>query len=363
MASSPRVIHCPPGNAAWCDWWPQKVSSRQYSKHPTWRAVPRLGVEPLDPANWRTAVDDRKHTPVDSAASPRGGDRETIMHETPHVDLTTEPGVATVILGSGMELPDDYRHHPRVQAIDGADLPPDPADILGLLPSQTRVVLVGGLLSRPVFAAFRTAMHRRRLIYVTRDSRTELKAAIDQVFAKKNAEPVRAPEPPQREALQKRGKGRPMGAVTKFVAAHANPNAQGVSAEARRLLALAQAEGLETTVDSLANAIGRWQGKQGYTSKRRRAEAAAATQPAITPQAQLYAMGGDQEKVLQLVDDAIAAFQLIREYVQTTTGSSAKEQALTEQVTTLEGELAKERAKSETLAKKVQALKDVFGNL
>jgi hypothetical protein len=291
------------------------------------------------------------------------------MHEHPTINLTTEPGVATVILGSGMELPDDYRKHPRIQTIDGSDLPPDPADILGLLPSQTRVVLVGGLLSRPVFAAFRTAMHRRRLVYVTRDSRAELKAAIDQVFPKVNATSEMEANTPKRVLPPTDGRRgpkikSPKGALRAFVLAHVDTSrlvvkahgVVGATEEAKRLFPLAQAEGLKTSLGSLANTI-------GQVVKRKLPRKQADALQSIVPQSQLYAMGGDRAKVLQLVDDAIAAFQLIREYIQAheKDGGRASE---------LEAALAKEQAKSEelrkqseALEKKVRALKEVFGNL
>lgn len=163
------------------------------------------------------------------------------------------------------------------------------------IPSTQQVVQTGEL--RDVLAP----------LVATRDAVKHLsesgarKLTLDQLKTK--------PDPPK-VAIKKR-----KGALQEFVAQHRKPSSSK-AAEAERLFRLASASGLKTTVNSIKNCMYLLDLKDSGRSRTRVADAAPVAQPEPAQEkAQNQKQEHEPADLLELIDTALAAMQLVRERV------------------------------------------------
>jgi hypothetical protein len=230
-------------------------------------------------------------------------------------DELAQGGIAVAILAKNFDLPSDYAYHSQILPILASDLPIDIDEMSARFPSTTKIVLVGGEIPSTAFGIMRTILTKRKLTFVQRKNETAFHDLLTKVIPKRERVTLGEALNAQREeeakqkseapvgALKNPNPERSRGAVTEFVRANADLG-KGSSEEARRLLRLASAQGLQTTLGSLAQAVSTLKRKGGRTE---------------TPKSILSA----QARALQVLDEAIAGLQLIRDYVEATEQKNA----------------------------------------
>ena len=203
----------------------------------------------------------------------------------------TQGGLVTVCLGTGYDIPTEFAYHPQVHPIVTKDV--DPYKVDSLVPSQTRVVIMTDHSPHFVYQNLQAVIRKRRLIYTHRKSESaiavELQKLLPKRTAKQNGEDREAA---RREAevearaeqaaamnggiepgLSARaarkvstgvteGKSAAKGSIAAFIKEHADLR-KGSAEEARRLFKIAQIQGVQTTLGSLAQGISTIKRKQG----------------------------------------------------------------------------------------------------
>jgi hypothetical protein len=208
----------------------------------------------------------------------------------------TKGGMMAVCLGKGYTIPNDYRFHPQVYLLDTTL---NPGELDDLLPSQTRLVLMTDKIPQKMYQYLQDTIRKKRLIHIFRKSDPQIAGVLRSAFPKgrvpvmpesngnghghQAAPPLTAaieelsevelsdlerastprpvPSPPPSPSPSKGFAGaktveeQGRGAVSTFIRKHVNLK-RGSAEEARRLFAIAQKEGVSTTVGSLAQAIG-----------------------------------------------------------------------------------------------------------
>lgn len=230
------------------------------------------------------------------------------MTEPAPIDMTSVGGIITVILSKDMPLPEPYDTNPQVFPLLGSDLPQMRDELSAKIPSNTKVVLIGGEIPSGVFGVLRRVLDARNLKYVARANPTALGAALRLVLSKD----PEAPPPALTTSIQIAAKAlddlnKPSsqlklapppqirGSVSSLIAEA--DLSKGSSEEARRLFRLAQQRGITTTINSLTSGISNAKRKHGRSE---------------TP----MSLMSPQQVVLKTMDDAIAGFTLVREYVE-----------------------------------------------
>ena len=235
-------------------------------------------------------------------------------------EIISHGGVIAVALGRHIELSPQWAKEPRVHAIETADLTRD--GIHQAVPSNTRVVIMTDGIPAPIFKPIHTEIQKRRLTYIVRHTGAELDAELrrwlpraevvvpppdpppppppndydelsarlgqafelaplaltddrdmsfgDELLATSQADPVTVETAaPERSTMAKRPQEK--GSLVKFVKAHVKLSKEMiVSDEGRRLFALANREGLTTTLNSVTQAVYvlRKQKEDGTATKR-----------------------------------------------------------------------------------------------
>lgn len=210
--------------------------------------------------------------------------------ERARVALATGAGVVAVALGSGMSLPGNWAFNPRVMAIHAETLAID--QVRDVFPSTTRMVIFTGELERTLYTAMVAEASRRRLNYLTRRSGEHLDFELRRILTQKVDGEPREPRPMA-----------PRGAIQTLIATHANLTPSTSTAEeAKRLFAIAQQEGITTTLGSIEQGVSKAKRRAGFGSR-----------PASVSNSAVAA----QVALVRAVDEAIIALTRIKESVQT----------------------------------------------
>lgn len=167
-------------------------------------------------------------------------------------NLHTNGGLVTIVLGPNADAPSDWTFHPQIHWVMAGTLQ-QPHAVAQSIPTNTRILAIVDRLDGDIFRALHYEAKRRQVPYVSRAT----SAAIGELLAqtifpeKKTAPPVPPPD-----ATPVDGSAPERGALQTLVRTHADLSPTASSgAEARRLFALAQKQGLTTTVASIEATI------------------------------------------------------------------------------------------------------------
>ena len=176
------------------------------------------------------------------------------------------------------------------------------------LPDNVHGVLVSRFISHDILKPIREDCKKKRATVMTTANQADAKRMLTEIITPPAKEPESVKEQPVVEA-KKPEKGQ----LKNFVARSYNPNVTSNSAEARRLLPLAKAAGIDTTEGSIGQAIGALKREAGLTmgvkktrQKREKGE---------KKQVPMIAAAGHLADILKLMDEAMAGMQLAREQI------------------------------------------------
>jgi hypothetical protein len=268
--------------------------------------------------------------------------------EKEKVDMS-EGGIVALCLGNGYDQPTDYAYHPRVHTIVTKEV-----DVRrvgqgdGLLPSQTRLVVMTDHIPGTVYQLLQNEIRKRRVPFIYRKSASAVLMELKKLLPDKkengnanaNANANANGNGTQSEtdtdpttSIPGQTKGWPKagvahGALTAFVIEHADLS-KGSAEEGRRLFKMAQMAGLKTTLASITQAV----------SHRKRKVGRGDIPVSVSPQSATLRIGS-------AIEEAIVALGRIKADAETLEMGKA--------------EILKE---NETLKAKLQLLKEAFRNM
>lgn len=250
--------------------------------------------------------------------------------------LQKSGGLVTVVLGTGVDAPDEWGFHPRVHWLVARDVKRHA--VAAAIPSNTRLLIFTENIHHQVYQPLQDERKRRRLPYLTKQSQGAVEDQLTKIFPKTSA-PFN-PIPPI--DVSKNGDSAPAasaepdrsrGFLKTFLEKHVDFSpAKSTAEEARRVFKLAQLEGVQTTLGSVTQGIAVLKRKRGIGS---RPDSATAHQEV-----------GDSVSIQIALEAAIAGLQAVLVRVKSLDTSD-------------EG-LRKE---NDDLRARIKLLKEAFGNI
>lgn len=209
---------------------------------------------------------------------PEAFHRESVARAA--VDLS-QGGLIVVVLGPGDELPTEYGFHARVRPLEGEKIPHRFNEINTVIPANCRYCIFGPtrLSDRRVFEGIQELLKRRRVAYKMTTNAEAMRQAIAEVLpmrdtpltetppprpepapaqsptAASDALTATAPTPSAPEANAARGRVRGL-IEAELPAILAKDPIMGNTEAARLLFRIAQDRNIQTTLASLAAAVG-----------------------------------------------------------------------------------------------------------
>jgi hypothetical protein len=198
------------------------------------------------------------------------------------VDLSRGGTAVLIAPTSEYQVPDEWRLHPQVVPLTYAELA---EDIHEKIPATAKILVTAERLPSPLYSALQTVVRRRTgLVHINRSTPEAVAEVLRALFkgaGKGNGE------------LRVTKRGALQGLIARA------DLSKGSAEEARRLIKIAQTEGITTTLGSLA---------QGISVRKRKAGRGELPTSVRTPQMQ----------ALLVLDQAIDGLKLIRDYVNDT---------------------------------------------
>jgi hypothetical protein len=194
-----------------------------------------------------------------------------------------------VFLGKNQEENSEFAQHPRVQWIKAHGNGVTPVDVLKNIPQAARAFIMTEGIHNDIFHQIKTEAQRRQVLYLNRKNPRAVLGTLYELFPKANGKMV--------EVVQEKG------FLQKFLKEHPPDLKKGNTEEARRLQLIAKEHGVVTTLGSLQQAISVMKRKKGYGE---------------IPESIQKAKRDPVDNVLQQLDDAMAALQLIHDWVAST---------------------------------------------
>jgi hypothetical protein len=233
------------------------------------------------------------------------------MKQTERVTLA-EDELVTVFLGADQQVTAEFATHPRVHWI-AAEAGNDAVDVMSKIPPKSRVMLLTEKIPPAIYSRITSQARGSGALYMHRNNPRAVRAALFSFF------------PKPKVGSSNGGGGGAHGKIKRFLEEHPPDLAKGSAEEARRLFGLAQQLGISTTFGSLSQAIS--------LQKRR---AGRGDIPA--------SVRSEKDTILDTLAEAIgqcqtmvAALELMRDWITTTTKENAELKAAVENVRKLIG--------------------------
>jgi hypothetical protein len=171
---------------------------------------------------------------------------------------TRNGGTIAVVMGAGFDAPTDWSLHPKVHWIAANSL--EPKDVPGKIPTNTGVMIITDNIEPGILEDIHQERQHRHLPYVTRPDGPAVGLLLADIFPHRSkplaSDPlVEEPTPENEDPMAKKHTAS-QGALKEFLKEHANLSGSlSVSAEARRLMALAHKKKIPTTVASITQSL------------------------------------------------------------------------------------------------------------
>jgi len=219
-------------------------------------------------------------------------------------------GIITLLLADGVDCPAEYTNHPLVRVLEVGKFGVE--DVEKCFASNSRLLITTPHMPQKFYERLQAEVHRRKAVWLFRKNAEAIEQEID-----KYVRPVLKPASNNGgakigDAVKNKNLIAPKGAIQELIAQ--DDTNKSIAEESRRLFKIAQVKGITTTVSSIAQAISKKRRHGGQTAR-----PASAVNPEVNKR-----LG-----VLKILDDAIAGFTLVREYVAKVEGEN---EALTEKL-------------------------------
>lgn len=231
-------------------------------------------------------------------------------------------GTLLLVGGRSTNFDDTIRQHPRITVWDSTDPATDRKDP----PDNTKVIFCTRFIRHTMFHKLQRFAQKRHILMMPGFGGTgEIKEVVNMALAVTPTAPPTAPPlltstivnpstmfpDPSADTDVDAGAPQRKGAVKAFVAQHANLDAVPTIDEARRLLALAETEGISTTVASLSQIL--------YLLRRERdgLPSVVKAPPPTTKKASAIVgpPASNVTEALRLIDETMTGLVLVREAV------------------------------------------------
>jgi hypothetical protein len=222
------------------------------------------------------------------------------------VETIASHGVNRVLVAGhrGDNFPPAYRDHPQLLFWETDK---SPHHIAERLPVDVKLVLTTRFIGHPMYEALAKACAERNVVFGVKNFGTgEIKALL-QPFMNGHATTDDAKETDVAKATTVTdGTKKVKGWLTAFVKQHVDWSVEPAK-DARRILALALAEGVATTANSIAQCI--------YKMKSDAVKAVAQQATRSLTTRPVTSMDDDDSTIIQMLDDMTAAVALVRQEV------------------------------------------------
>lgn len=169
---------------------------------------------------------------------------------------TRNGGTIAVVMGAGFDAPTDWSLHPKIHWIAANSL--EPKDVPGKIPTNTGVMIITDNIEPGILEGIHQERQHRHLPYVTRPDGPAVGLLLADIFPRSKplaSDPLAEPPNNDEDPMAKKHTANP-GALKDFLKEHANLSGSlSVSAEARRLMALATKKKIPTTVASISQSL------------------------------------------------------------------------------------------------------------
>jgi hypothetical protein len=193
-------------------------------------------------------------------------------------------GVILVVGGRTSNFPNEYREHPRLVFWDSTE-----NHRIDQVPANTKAIVFTKFVDHSLSGGLYNYARQKGIIFTPPDKGTHrVKDTLDQLLGEN---PVEA----HKKVIAAKG------SIKALIEKHCDFS-KGTAEEARRLLAIAQSEGIPTTIGSLN------QGIQGIRRARGLTATPASAQPRLS----------QAQTALNTLDDTIAGLQILRDFVRDT---------------------------------------------